>query len=138
MKIEFNSNRCKEDIRCLQVNLNRSRAAQTLLEQTVREKGIDIALIMEPNRKIASKGNWIMDKEGNTAIQIRDREIKIEKEHRGDGYAYVVVEGGLMLCACYVSPICKEQVLEGYLENITSAIRVRILKTIEALCSMSG
>lgn len=43
----------KENIMCFHVNLNKNRAAQTLLEHTFIEEGIDIVQIMEPNKKIA-------------------------------------------------------------------------------------
>lgn len=67
------------------------------------EKHIDIVLIMETNKKIVFKGNWITDKERNTAIQIRYKNHKVEKEHEGDGNSYVVLESEIMFCACYIS-----------------------------------
>lgn len=39
----------------IQINLNRSRAAQDLMEQVMREQGAKLAIIAEPNR--IPKGN---------------------------------------------------------------------------------
>lgn len=41
----------------LQINTNRSRSAQGLLEQVIGEKGIDIVILSEPNKAMATRGD---------------------------------------------------------------------------------
>jgi ABC-type uncharacterized transport system substrate-binding protein len=54
----------------LQTNLNRSRAAHDLLEQTVKEENVDVVLVAEPNKKLAEGATWIADKNKDAAIKI--------------------------------------------------------------------
>lgn len=53
-------------MKIVQVNLNRSRAAQDLMIHYMRENKIKVALISEPNS--IPKGNWIGDDKKLTAI----------------------------------------------------------------------
>lgn len=49
---------------------------------------MDIAMVMEPNKVLVSKGNWIADKKEDAAIKILNKSIKITSVHRG-GVVYV-------------------------------------------------
>lgn len=58
----------------LQANLNRCKAAQELLHQTVREKEIDVLIVTEPNKKIVS--NWHVDQKTNAVTRICNNKIR--------------------------------------------------------------
>lgn len=54
-------------MKILQLNLNHCEAAQDLLHQTLRERGIDIAIISEPYKDL-DPGIWGTDSTGKAAI----------------------------------------------------------------------
>ena len=67
------------DIKVLQINLDRCRAAHALLEQTIKELEIDIVLMSEPNKAIATnkKLSWFLDDRIDAAVQIVNQSLKV-------------------------------------------------------------
>ncbi|KAK9694644.1 Zinc knuckle [Popillia japonica] len=61
------------NIKVLQTNLGRGRAAHDILYTLACEKDIDIAIISEPNINISLAHKFIMDKKRNVAIYIRNK-----------------------------------------------------------------
>lgn len=53
-------------MKILQINLNRSRGAQDLMLQYIKERKIEIALVSEPSR--FPRGNWLGDVKGLAAV----------------------------------------------------------------------
>lgn len=109
-------------IKCLQLNVNRSRAAFELLEQTFREQGTDIALIAEPNQKLARSRGWLVDRRGDTAIKVINSGLKISEHGEGEGYSWVMTEKGLVFVACYFSPNRETEEFQSYLQSIGALI----------------
>ncbi|KAI8122658.1 hypothetical protein CVS40_6389, partial [Lucilia cuprina] len=90
-------------MRLLQLNLNHCQAAQDLLNQSVRELNIDVALLSEPYSCLISP-KWVSDSSGTSAIwsiweQI-SRNISLIRE---DGFVSSKVNG-ICIYSCYVTP----------------------------------
>lgn len=90
-------------MRILQVNLNHCRAAQELLQQTVRELDIDIALISEPYDNMNLPG-WISDPTKTSAIWYTSgRVLRDTFSSRNGGFVRAKVEG-ITIYSCYIPP----------------------------------
>lgn len=113
------------NIKILQVNTNRSKAALDLLEHTIMDQMVDVALVAEPNRIRARDKGWLLDSRGDTAIKVANRNIKVRKSGVEEGYTWVETDDGLLLCACYHSPNKGVNDLELYLNDIQKTVVAR-------------
>lgn len=87
----------------LQTNLGRARAAHDIMWAAAVAQDIDIVFVSEPNRRITSRDNWIVDESGVVAALVRGRGVKIERTEVGRGYVHVDC-GGIHFYATYISP----------------------------------
>ena len=111
------------DTRVIQINLNRSRAAQALLDKTMEERKTDVALIQEPNEKMTRNGRFYRDKNADAAILIpRGSRVKIMEWGRGEGYVWIRTPI-VTFVSCYCSPNCPITDYETYLDNIRKVVR---------------
>lgn len=111
----------------LQINLNRSRAAQDLMIQVMREQNAQIAIIAEPNR--IPIGNWRGDLLGDAAVYWEPGE-PCTLIGRGEGF--IIIEWKKLIIAnVYFSPngrINKFMELLGELNRIIGpAINGKVL-----------
>lgn len=118
------STRLLGQIRFLQGNLNRSRAAQELLYQIVREKSIDVAVMSEPNKKSVSKGGWHLDQRLDVGIRVYNPNIKIDEAGRGEGFAWVAMKR-LTIVGCYISPNVDMHQYKSTLDDISAVLERR-------------
>lgn len=119
------------NIRILQINLNRSRAAHDLALETAQELKADIILLSEPNlRAIKNRKDWICDKEQNTAIKILSN-IPLKNQSSGPGFSCVTLPE-LTIYSVYSSGNNNIELLENTLFNIERRIRSRKEKAIIA------
>ena len=88
------------NIKILQINTNRSRAALDMALKTSNELNISIIVISEPNRWAIENGNyWIHDDAQDTAIKIlKNRSVK--EKGSGTGYYYITVSN-ITIHSCY-------------------------------------
>lgn len=90
------------DIRFLQVNVGRSRAAHDLALSTAKKLRIDVVIMSEPNVAKTNGQNCIADRNKNVAIfvttSLEVTEISISTRN------VTVKFCGLCLTACYLSP----------------------------------
>lgn len=105
-------------MKILQINLNKASGAQDIMLQYMRENGMELALISEPNR--IPKGNWIGDAKGLAVIHWGTGE-PCALIRRGEGYV-AVESGGYMLVSAYCSPNVEKKVFVRLLEDIGSCI----------------
>jgi exonuclease III len=103
----------------LQTNLNRSRAAHDLLEQTVKEENVDVVLVAEPNKKLAEGATWIADKNKDAAIKIykQTEETIIKRVVRKDGIIWLEMKD-LRICCGYISPNDKIDRFKEFVQDI--------------------
>lgn len=87
-------------MKILQINLNKSRAAQDLMVQVMREQGATIALVAEPNR--IPTGNWWGDSLGVAAIYWETGE-PCTLIGRGEGFIIIEWKGNV-IASVYFSP----------------------------------
>lgn len=91
----------KKKIKILQTNLNRCRAAMSLIHQTAIEENVDIIAIAEPNIKLANE--WIRNETTDVAIKITNGDIKLWDSGSGPGYVWIKTTY-LTMYMCYLSP----------------------------------
>jgi hypothetical protein len=108
--------------RLLQCNLGRSRRAHDLLLQTIREREVALATVVEPYR-VPDALNWIGDLDGLTAVTwtptlgafgaLLDR-----------GSGYVAVEwAGIAVVAVYVSPNIGLAAFGDFLDDVGEYVK---------------
>lgn len=105
-------------MKLVQINLNRSRGAQDLMLQYMRESKMAVALVSEPNR--IPRGNWLGDMSGLAAIHWETDE-PCALIRRGPGYVLVKYKG-YILRSCYCSPNVDTNVFKNLLGNIGNTI----------------
>ena len=108
-------------IQFLQVNVNRCRAAHSVLEQDEREYHTDITLMIEPNKKIAVRQDWITDDQIDVAIKINTQKHKVLSTGRNQGFAYVEFDK-LVAYVSYASPNKNLEHLETLLNNLSQSM----------------
>ncbi|KAH8346019.1 hypothetical protein KR067_007221, partial [Drosophila pandora] len=106
-------------MRFIQVNLNHCEVAHSLLEQTLREKRADIALISEPFKK-AETHNYILDPAKSAAIWAPGAQP--ESIQRGVGFIRAKV-GEFWLYSCYLPPRLTLQQFTHTLDEISHDAR---------------
>ncbi|XP_045482746.1 uncharacterized protein LOC123686562 [Harmonia axyridis] len=90
-------------LRILQMNLERARAAHDVAWKDAIGNNVDILAISEPNRKICQQEGWHMDKRGDVAVRICNRQVEVNKIVTGSSYIQVSLEG-IELFVVYISP----------------------------------
>jgi len=87
----------------LQINLNHCEVAQSLLEQNVIEKNVDMALISEQYRN-KNSGEWVTNKSKKSAIwSCGNPKRQISKKKCGNCFARAHVNG-IAFYSCYLPP----------------------------------
>src|SRR5438045_3678178 len=85
----------QSSLKCLQINLNRSRAAHDLLESSIVDRGVDVVLASEPNaRRVSgsSAAEWIVDERGDAGMWTR-RGLMEEARGSNDGFVWKQLQG---------------------------------------------
>ncbi|XP_018574610.1 uncharacterized protein LOC108913533 [Anoplophora glabripennis] len=101
----------------IQINVDRCRAAHDNLAQTTQERQIDIVLVSEPNRALASKSGWYLDSESDACIIVRNRNLKVTSWGKGKGFVWVKIDE-LFIYACYISPNVRRDIFEKFLQDL--------------------
>ena len=117
-------------ITCLQINLNRCRAAHDALSLIVRDRRIDVCIISEANEAISKKmesrdQGWIADESADTAIWWtgQDKTNRIKEKGTTKGYTWVTLTDGSLVASCYFSPNKPQAEFELYLEEIATHLK---------------
>jgi hypothetical protein len=108
-------------IRILQTNLNRCRLAQDLLEQTAREKRVDVLVVSEPNKSCLPK--WYADVRSDSAIHLRNSRTATSTS-RGEGWVRVKV-ALYTIYSCYFSPNRSDDEYAKFLSDLETDIRAQ-------------
>ena len=115
------------ELRVLQFNANRSKAAHRLLVAAAVERHADVVLISEPNLALAKQKKWLLDETGGAAIWLSTA-LVTKKQGRGSGFAWIETES-LVIVSCYFSPNEDRTFQAGMseLEDILRSTRKRVL-----------
>lgn len=91
-------------MRILQINLNRSRTANSLREQIAQEKEADLMIISEQYTYENQKTNWFTDPSDTAAIWVVNKSLfSIEAKGAGPGYVWIR-SNGVTYFSCYLTP----------------------------------
>lgn len=87
----------------LQINLQRSATAQSLLQQTSAQTGAHVLAVSEPNWHPADDDRWVRSDDGTCAVALTAAaDFVVETHGAGRGYAWIQGRG-LRLYSCYNS-----------------------------------
>jgi len=87
----------------LQINLQRSATAQSLLQQTSAQTGAHVLAVSEPNWHPADDDRWVRSDDGTYAVALTAAaDFVVETHGAGRGYAWTQGRG-LRLYSCYNS-----------------------------------
>jgi len=104
----------------LQINLNRSRAAHDLLENSVAEQKIDVVLVSEPNCRLAQL--WITDDLKDVGIRIGKTDGVVEEARgKGNGFVWASINS-VILYSCYFSPNRSKEEFEEFLVELEESV----------------
>lgn len=107
-------------LKILQINLNRARAAHALLDKTVSDLRIDVALIQEQNNNLEKSP--YQDKEGNAAIRITNLAgTLVGKWGNRKGFVWIEV-GEWTLFSCYHSPNKPDEDYNRFLDELGTLV----------------
>lgn len=98
------------------------RDSHDLAESEASKREVDILIISEPNKTLATQKQWLVDEETNVALVVRNSFLPTGKRGRGRGFAWVET-GAYRVYSCYISPNVDTGVFEAYLEDLGSSIR---------------
>ena len=104
-------------LRIAQINLNRCRLAQDLMEHTMSELAVDVVIISEPYRQ---QKYWFNDASGDAAIWVTGFNGHFPTMWRpvvANGVAAVSWEGKVLI-SCYCSPKTKLPEFGSFLDTI--------------------
>lgn len=106
----------------LQLNVNRSKVAQSLLYANAIKAKADCLVVSEPNRIYTAGGNWKSDVECDAAIQILNTKKAISQWGSGHGFVWIEVTD-LRIFSCYFSPNKSVEEITQALDDLADAIR---------------
>nr|XP_033204685.1 uncharacterized protein LOC117165383 [Bombus vancouverensis nearcticus]XP_033204713.1 uncharacterized protein LOC117165425 [Bombus vancouverensis nearcticus] len=121
-------------MRILQTNLGRSRRAQDLLHQTIRESTVALAVVAEPYRVLDAPA-WVGDTDGMVAGTWTSTPGAFAHGallERGNGYA-AVEWAGMMVVGLYVSPNSGRAAFEEFLDGVGDCVRRRLPRQVLVL-----
>jgi hypothetical protein len=106
----------------LQGNLNRSKNAHDVLQQTIRELNTDVVIMCEINKNIAKKEGWLIDSEGDVGIKIMMSSQTRRRISIGKGVIGVQM-GTDLLIGCYISPNVDLDFFESRLDDLQELVK---------------
>jgi hypothetical protein len=106
-----------EEMRCIQLNVNRSSTVHDLLQKMGEETCADILLVCEPNRKRIDGGDWYVDRVRDAAIKVLGRETIVDRYGSGEGHVWTET-GSYRFISAYVSPNSDWGAYERRLEKV--------------------
>jgi hypothetical protein len=110
------------ELRCIQLNVNRSNLAHDLLQRMAEETNADILLVCEPNRKLVAGGGWYVDRCRDTTIKVLKPGAVVAKYGSGEGHVWIET-GGCRFVSVYVSPNSGWELYEKRLEQVGTCVR---------------
>ena len=104
------------------MNLRGGKTALDLLQQTAREREVDILFISEQYKK-AESATWYQDKSRRAAIWLCKPDLRVSDSYSSDkGYVWIEYKGTRMY-SCYYSPNDTIQKFQEELETLERSIQ---------------
>lgn len=116
-------------INILQINVDRRRAAQEILNQTAKQEKADLILVSEPNRSLLRKKAWYVDEEENVCIIKATQNVKITKWGKGRGFVWVAM-GDIYVYATYISPNVSADGFSNWLEELQGDLKEKVRRIV--------
>lgn len=110
------------NIKIIQLNVGRSRVSHDLTHAEALKQEADIVLIAEPNRQIAGKYGHIVDREGDVAVKILNKNVGVIKHRCEKGYIKLEFTDWCLIC-CYISPNIAMEEFRDKMDNIMNAAK---------------
>ncbi|XP_052738128.1 uncharacterized protein LOC128198188 [Bicyclus anynana] len=111
-----------------------NEAGQTphdLLLPTVRNHGIDLVILAEPNNKYAEAGGWERDRREDAAIIVYNKALTVGATIRGNGFIGFRF-AQFTVYSCYISPNCSFDQFRQDLEELSASVRLQRGKVLVA------
>lgn len=121
-------------IHILQVNLQRSPTAQSLLQQTLAERGAHVITVSEPNWHPANDDRWVRSDDGTCAVALTAA-ADFVAETNGAGRGYAWIQGrGLRVYSCYNSRNDTAENFAAFLDDVHRSARECDRRTHLVIC----
>lgn len=105
-------------IHIIQINLQRSSTAQSLLQQTSIERGAHVLAVSEPNWHPAHDDRWVRSDDGTCAVVLTAAaDFVVETYGAGRGYAWIQGRG-LRVYSCYNSRNDTAENFAAFLDDV--------------------
>ncbi|XP_060878139.1 uncharacterized protein LOC132950632 [Metopolophium dirhodum] len=105
-------------IRIIQINLQRSSTAQSLLQQTSAERGAHVLAVPEPNWHPANDDRWVRSDDGTCAVALSAAaDFVAETYSAGRGYTWIQGRG-LRVYSCYNSRNDTAENFAAFLDDV--------------------
>jgi len=106
----------------IQANLNRARAAQALIMQTMHDTQADVAIISEPN-KIPNEDGWYGSTDLTCCLYV-DADTEVTRSGSGHGFAWIET-AETRVYSCYYSPNKRHTIddYKVYLNQLEESVR---------------
>ena len=115
-----------EMLKFLQLNLNHCIAAQDLLQQTARERHIDVAILSEPHHCMTScPRTWVTDSSGKAALWICGSPTNVFANIKAFNGFVRARYGNLWIYSCYLAPSMQLNEFTSALEELAEDARGR-------------
>jgi len=110
-------------INVIQINLQRSATAQSLLQQTSVEYGAHVLLLSEQNWSPASVDRWLVSNDSSCAVVLTSSaDFVTESTGSGRGFAWTQV-CGTRIYSCYTSRNDTDENFAAFLDDIQTSVR---------------
>lgn len=119
-------------LRCLQANVNKSKAALDLLLHYAKETKSEILIVSEPNY-IPATSNWFSSKDGNAAIFIDPNYSRDICDIAGASSRFIAMYyGSYLIISLYAAPSLNLREFNNILDELSEVISHRVNKIILA------
>lgn len=113
--------RQQSEIKILQTNLHRERAAHDMAQLTSHTRDIDLIMASEPNKTLVRNSKWIVDINLDVAVNFRNTNIEVEKIEREEGILVVHLKRYHLYC-CYSSPNISLTEFKSYIDKLMDMV----------------
>jgi len=118
----------------IQINLQRSPTAQSLLQQTSAERGAHVLIVSEPNSIPANDDKWVGRNDGTCAVALTAAAESIP-DANGTGRGFAWIQGrDLRMYSCYTSRNDTNENFAAFLDDIHQSVRECDSRTNVLIC----